>query len=222
MSSLVRCPACSQRLQLPESKVGKPIFCPKCGYKFAVGTAAEPPAYPEPGLAPPEEPLAFSGASSAADYEPYRRRSPAVILIAIGLFVMLVVGLFVVANSSGTLRTARGQAQEKKALPKHPANEAPDLDKQDNATPKSDDAARSIAAVQSLALVWWVLAVILGAILYFVPTIVAVIRRHPNTAAIVVINFLLGWTLVGFAVALAWAFMAIDRRKQYRGDFADG
>ena len=40
---------------------------------------------------------------------------------------------------------------------------------------------------------------------YFVPTIVAVIRKVPNIGSIVVINLFLGWTLVGWVVALAMA-----------------
>ncbi len=45
-----------------------------------------------------------------------------------------------------------------------------------------------------------------GLLFYFIPTIVAVLRSHPNTAPIVIVNLFLGWSLVGFAVALAWAF----------------
>jgi hypothetical protein len=49
--------------------------------------------------------------------------------------------------------------------------------------------------------------------MYMIPTIIAYIRKHPNVAPIAVINVLLGWTVVGFAVALAWAFMAIEKRE---------
>jgi RsiW-degrading membrane proteinase PrsW (M82 family) len=38
---------------------------------------------------------------------------------------------------------------------------------------------------------------------YFIPTIVAVSRHVPNTASVVVINFFLGWTFIGWVVALA-------------------
>jgi hypothetical protein len=46
--------------------------------------------------------------------------------------------------------------------------------------------------------------IILG--LYFAPTIVAGIRRHHNMGPLVVVNVLLGWTLIGWVVALAMAF----------------
>lgn len=43
-------------------------------------------------------------------------------------------------------------------------------------------------------------------VLYFVPTIVANQRKKANFNSIFVINFFLGWTLVGWVIALAWAF----------------
>lgn len=41
---------------------------------------------------------------------------------------------------------------------------------------------------------------------YFAPMIVAIASDHKNTASISVVNVLLGWTLIGWVVALAWAF----------------
>ncbi|MBE3604102.1 superinfection immunity protein [bacterium] len=42
-------------------------------------------------------------------------------------------------------------------------------------------------------------------VLYFVPSIVAHNRAHPSRGSIYVVNFFLGWTLLGWVVALAWA-----------------
>lgn len=41
--------------------------------------------------------------------------------------------------------------------------------------------------------------------LYFAPTIVAVGRKVVNTGSVIVVNLFLGWTLVGWVVALAMA-----------------
>lgn len=41
---------------------------------------------------------------------------------------------------------------------------------------------------------------------YFAPTIVAISSDHKNTASISIVNVLLGWTLLGWVIALAWAF----------------
>lgn len=44
--------------------------------------------------------------------------------------------------------------------------------------------------------------------LYFVPTIIAGVRRHHNTLAIFALNLLLGWTFLGWVGALVWSFTA--------------
>ena len=41
---------------------------------------------------------------------------------------------------------------------------------------------------------------------YWVPAIVAAARKVPNVGTIVVINLFLGWTVIGWIVALAMAF----------------
>jgi len=48
---------------------------------------------------------------------------------------------------------------------------------------------------------------------YFVPSIVAVTRGHWNRTAIFVLNLLLGWTFVGWGIALVWALTKDSRAK---------
>jgi hypothetical protein len=42
-------------------------------------------------------------------------------------------------------------------------------------------------------------------ILYFLPSIIAMCKRKRNDVAIGVMNLLLGWTGIGWVVALIWA-----------------
>ena len=49
-----------------------------------------------------------------------------------------------------------------------------------------------------------VLAFIFGAI-YFLPTIVAFQNKRTNITAIFILNLLLGWSFIGWVVALIWA-----------------
>ena len=51
---------------------------------------------------------------------------------------------------------------------------------------------------------------IVGACLYFLPTIIAVARKVNNQASVVLINFFLGWTLIGWVIALAMALRTRD------------
>lgn len=50
-----------------------------------------------------------------------------------------------------------------------------------------------------------VLVVILGAAIYFLPSYIAHKRKHPSFGAILVINLLFGWTLLGWVGSLIWA-----------------
>jgi len=43
---------------------------------------------------------------------------------------------------------------------------------------------------------------------YFLPTIIAILRRKANTGGIFVLNLLLGWTLIGWIGALVWSLSA--------------
>jgi hypothetical protein len=48
--------------------------------------------------------------------------------------------------------------------------------------------------------------------IYFLPTIVATTRNHHNQGPILVINLFLGWTFIGWVIALAMATSSIRRR----------
>jgi len=43
-------------------------------------------------------------------------------------------------------------------------------------------------------------------VIYFLPTIVAIIRKNNSTLAIFILNLLLGWSFIAWVIALVWAF----------------
>jgi hypothetical protein len=47
---------------------------------------------------------------------------------------------------------------------------------------------------------------IIGLMLLLLPIIVAACRKHRNLAPIALVTLLLGWTCIGWLVALIWAF----------------
>jgi Superinfection immunity protein len=49
---------------------------------------------------------------------------------------------------------------------------------------------------------------------YFIPTGIALARGHHQKWAILAVNLLLGWTVLGWFVALAWALTQV--RGYYR------
>jgi hypothetical protein len=54
------------------------------------------------------------------------------------------------------------------------------------------------------------------AALYFIPAFVAGCRGHRNTGAIVALNLLLGWTIIGWIGALVWACTDNTRQELIR------
>lgn len=50
--------------------------------------------------------------------------------------------------------------------------------------------------------------------IYFLPSIVAKASGHPQTTAIYVLNALLGWTLIGWVIALVWAFIVQPKESR--------
>ena len=53
--------------------------------------------------------------------------------------------------------------------------------------------------------------VVLGviAVLYFFPTIIALLRDHHQLSPIAMLNFSLGWTFLGWVAALVWACTSV-------------
>lgn len=46
---------------------------------------------------------------------------------------------------------------------------------------------------------------ILFAILYFIPAMIAYHRKKQNALAITMLNLFLGWSVIGWIIALVWA-----------------
>lgn len=47
--------------------------------------------------------------------------------------------------------------------------------------------------------------ILIGLCLYFLPTLIAGSRKHKNDGAIFILNLFLGWTFLGWLIALIWA-----------------
>jgi len=83
------------------------------------------------------------------------------------------------------------------------------------------------AAAGSVLVGGFFLWVILSTAFYFLPTIIAAARHHHNTGPIFVVNFFLGWTLIGWVCSLAWSFTTatvapVTFIQQANGTFVPG
>ncbi|WP_084704932.1 superinfection immunity protein [Beijerinckia mobilis] len=54
---------------------------------------------------------------------------------------------------------------------------------------------------------------IIAALLYFTPAIIALIQNHFNKLAIIIANTLLGWTVPGWVVCIIWSFTNSQRNR---------
>ena len=49
--------------------------------------------------------------------------------------------------------------------------------------------------------------------MYFLPFVIAKVRKHHQSDAILMTNLLLGWTGIGWIVALIWSATAVQARE---------
>lgn len=62
--------------------------------------------------------------------------------------------------------------------------------------------------------------IIICVVFYFAPTFNACSRKHPARASIFLLNLFLGWTLLGWVIALSWS--ASPKKQEVVIDTADG
>jgi amino acid transporter len=63
----------------------------------------------------------------------------------------------------------------------------------------------------AFGVVFGIAAIFLLLALYFLPAIIAYKRNHHNRLAILMVDLLVGWSFLGWAVALVWACTAVKR-----------
>lgn len=60
----------------------------------------------------------------------------------------------------------------------------------------------------------WIALSVAFVLVYFLPSIVATRRQHPNAMPVFLINFFLGWTLIGWVAALVWSTTAFQKPEK--------
>lgn len=66
------------------------------------------------------------------------------------------------------------------------------------------------AVMQPIA---WLIVALLCSALYFLPTLIAWRRNHPEVLGVFMLNLLLGWTGIAWLAALFWGLSLLYRTK---------
>jgi hypothetical protein len=61
--------------------------------------------------------------------------------------------------------------------------------------------------------------IIIALFLYFIPYLIAAHRYHHQKVAIFMLNLFLGWTFLGWVIALIWSCTAVQKKQD---DFDGG
>lgn len=59
-----------------------------------------------------------------------------------------------------------------------------------------------------------VVILVILALVYLIPSCIALARGHQSTAAILVTNILFGWSGIGWVVALIWSLTGVTKPQQ--------
>lgn len=191
----VFCPACGARHHQSRDLIGLTADCPACGASFRVtedGTEDEP------------------------VIRRRKKKTMLPVLVAGGLMLTSVVLIFLVASRAGkpAAVAAKNSAEQKPAAKKAatarpaatPAREDVHADTADADAPNALERAAGWAISTAVG----VIALVVLAAIYVIPTVIAIYRGHTNTGPIVVVNLLLGWLFIGWVVALAWSLTGRD------------
>ena len=63
-----------------------------------------------------------------------------------------------------------------------------------------------------IAFIVFLMVLVGGLIIYFLPTMIALFRHHHHWGAIMVLNLFFGWTFIGWVLTLAWSVSAARER----------
>jgi hypothetical protein len=55
-------------------------------------------------------------------------------------------------------------------------------------------------------LVLWYFGIFGGLLIYMVPTLTAIAKKHEKVGLIGALNVLVGWTIIGWIAAMVWTF----------------
>jgi hypothetical protein len=216
------CPICKTPYTVNDRDAGKKADCKVCGQRLQVPASArrktvlgEELADDYPAAAPPpaDDPPPADPSPAESYYEPSRERydeppppsgmsaghiGVLIFSVAALLFAVGVVAVILIAKSNGERQPAGKMGNSKDQVPA-----AADRRDQDHADRRIDSLTDEEQREHIARMTRWFVYVVV----YFIPTWIALIRRHNNALAVFMLNLLLGWTCLGWAAAAVWSVL---------------
>jgi heme/copper-type cytochrome/quinol oxidase subunit 2 len=79
----------------------------------------------------------------------------------------------------------------------------------------SDAAGRVIEAMmEEIILPVLIAFLVISALVYIIPALIALLKRRPKRITIMLINILLGWTVIGWIVAFIWSLKGSKKKRK--------
>ena len=69
----------------------------------------------------------------------------------------------------------------------------------------AENASNAGMNINAILIIPFLLLLVLGLAVYFIPSLIAFRKKHINKVGILLLNIFLGWTLVGWVAALIWS-----------------
>lgn len=63
------------------------------------------------------------------------------------------------------------------------------------------------------------ISILIMQFVYFFPVMIAIIKKRSDTLQIYLFNIVLGWTVIGWIVALIWSLISINHINQFKTKF---
>jgi hypothetical protein len=217
------CPICKTPYTVNDRDAGKKADCKVCGQRLQVRAStrrktvlgeeladdyppAPPPADdPIPADPPPQAESYYEPPRERYDDDPPPRSGMSaghigvlIFSVAALLFAVGVVAVILIAKSNDERQPAGKTGNSKDQAPA-----AADRRDQDHADRRIDSLTDEEQREHIARMIRWFVYVVV----YFIPTWIALIRRHNNALAVFMLNLLLGWTCLGWAAAAVWSVL---------------
>ncbi len=209
-----KCPNCFALLTIPVDFTGSTIRCGGC--KLLIPIPEIPVVGPLP--VPPLDPAAktvkkYKPFENLDDSTPIRSRrksttSVGPVVLAIAGVLTLALIIFAVLRYQSAKTSDNGTAKSIQTT----ASRGSQSPVQATTKVASSNSTQTDSDETAIVSVFIVVLGMISLVIYFIPSLIAVLRGHQNALAIFMLNLFLGWLFIGWVLAMIWACTEVFHR----------